>query len=108
MSNDAPRRRTFNHAVGTVAAGTAIQQRIGPAVPGAGPSQPQAAAVPGSELCAMSAVELTERLRKKQVSARHVMTAHLGQIERVNPRVNAIVTLVADRAMADAAKADDA
>src|SRR5207244_6616786 len=29
-------------------------------------------------------------------------------IDRVNPKVNAIVTLVADRAMADAEKADEA
>ena len=35
------------------------------------------------------------------------MTAHLAQIERVNPKVNAIVTLVAERAMADAARADE-
>ena len=35
------------------------------------------------------------------------MPAHLARIERVNPRVNAIVTLVADRAMADAARADE-
>ena len=35
------------------------------------------------------------------------MAAHLARIERVNPKVNAIVTLVADRAMADAAKADE-
>ena len=35
------------------------------------------------------------------------MTAHLARIERVNPKINAIVTLVADRAMADAAKADE-
>ena len=46
-------------------------------------------------------------LRSKKVSAREVMQAHLAQIERVNPKVNAIVTLVADRALADAAKADD-
>ena len=36
------------------------------------------------------------------------MTAHLKQIERVNPRVNAIVTLVADRALENARKADEA
>ena len=36
------------------------------------------------------------------------MAAHLAQIERVNPKVNAIVTLVADQAMAAAAKADEA
>ena len=35
------------------------------------------------------------------------MTAHLARIERVNPKVNAIVTLAAERAMADAARADD-
>ena len=41
----------------------------------------------------MSAVELAARLRRKEVSARDVMTAHLQRIERVNPKVNAIVTL---------------
>ena len=56
----------------------------------------------------MSAVDLAARLARKQVSAREVMTAHLAQIERVNPKVNAIVTLVADQAMAAAAKADEA
>jgi amidase len=55
----------------------------------------------------LSATELVARIRRKQVSAREVMTAHLARIERVNPRVNAIVTLVAERAMADAARADE-
>ena len=62
----------------------------------------------GTELCDSSAVDLAARLRTKEVSAREVMAAHLAQIERVNPRVNAIVTLVAERAMADAARADEA
>jgi amidase len=62
----------------------------------------------GSELCDMSAVELTARLARKQVSAREVMAAHLARIERVNPKINAIVTLVAEQAMAGAAKADEA
>lgn len=61
----------------------------------------------GSELCEMTAVELAARLARKDVSAREVMTAHLAQIERLNPKVNAIVTLVADQAMAAAAKADE-
>ena len=56
----------------------------------------------------MTAVDLAARLARKQVSAREVMTAHLAQIERVNPKVNAIVTLVAEQAMAGAAKADEA
>ena len=60
------------------------------------------------ELCEMSAVELARRLARKDVSARDVLRAHLDQIDRVNPRVNAIVTLVADAAMAAAARADEA
>src|SRR5689334_9370759 len=56
----------------------------------------------------MTAVELAARLATRQVSAREVMRAHLARIERVNPTVNAIVTLVAEQAMAEAAKADDA
>ena len=62
---------------------------------------------PSDELCSLTAIELAQRIRKKQVSARDVMSAHLSRIERVNPKINAIVTLVADRAMADAAKADE-
>ena len=56
----------------------------------------------------MTAVELANRLAGKQVSAREVVSAHLAQIERLNPRVNAIVTLVAERAMESAAAADEA
>jgi amidase len=61
-----------------------------------------------SELCFLSAIELAARIRRKDVSAREVLAVHLAQIERVNPKVNAIVTLAADRAMADAARADEA
>ncbi len=60
-----------------------------------------------SDLCFTPATELAAMIRSKKVSAREVMQAHLAQIERVNPAVNAIVTLVADRAMADAAAADE-
>ncbi len=70
-------------------------------------TSPIAPSTPGDELCALTAIELARRIRQKQVSARDVMTAHLARIERVNPKINAIVTLVADRAMADAAKADE-
>src|SRR3954470_12415334 len=62
----------------------------------------------GQELCDLTAVELASRLARKDVSAREVMAAHLARIERSNPKVNAIVTLVADQAIAAAARADDA
>ena len=59
------------------------------------------------DLCFTSAVDLAAMIRAKKVSSREVMQAHLAQIDRVNPAVNAVVTLVADRAMADAAAADE-
>ncbi len=60
-----------------------------------------------SSLCFTSAVEMAKLIRTKQLSAREALSAHLKQIDRVNAKVNAIVTLVADLAMADAAKADE-
>ena len=46
-------------------------------------------------------------IRTKKLSAREALAAHLTQIERVNPKVNAIVTLVPEMAVAAAAKADE-
>jgi len=60
------------------------------------------------ELCFLSAVEMSRRLRAKQLSARELLDAHLRQIEKVNPKVNAIVTMVVDQARAKAAQADEA
>jgi amidase len=58
-------------------------------------------------ICRLSASEMARLIRAKQLSARDVMQAHLSQIERINPTVNAIVTLVADQAMDRAALADE-
>src|SRR6266705_6927870 len=63
---------------------------------------------PHSEICFMRATDLAAMIREKRLSAREVMEAHLRQIERVNPKVNAIVTLVdEDRLMAQARAADE-
>jgi amidase len=107
---DASRRR-FNATLAAGGAYAAVHHVIGAAVdaaqtPQTQPSQ-QASRSPNHELCDMSAVELAARLARKQVSAREVMTAHLARIERINPKINAIVTLVAEQAMANAAKADE-
>ena len=53
-----------------------------------------------------SATELAAMLRAKQVSAREVVTAHLERIEALNPRINAIVTLTAERALDQADQQD--
>src|SRR5215831_12432788 len=60
-----------------------------------------------SSLCFLSAVEMARLIRVKKLSAREALDAHLRQIERVNPKVNAIVTLVAEMAAGSAAKADE-
>ncbi len=58
------------------------------------------------DVCFSSAGELARLLRDGALSAREVIEAHLARIDRVNPRVNAVVTLVAEQALADADAAD--
>lgn len=104
-------RREFGHVLGAAAISNAVsdftveQPMPTPNAPDSPPPPP--AAGPSDELCTLTATQLADRIRRKQVSAREVMAAHLARIERVNPAINAIVTLVADRAMAEAAKADE-
>jgi amidase len=64
--------------------------------------------VKAPDLCFATATELAARIRAREVSATEVVQAHLDQIERVNPKVNAIVTLTAERALAEARAADQA
>ena len=58
------------------------------------------------DLCNRTATQLAELLSTKQTSAVEVMRAHLEQIDRFNPQVNAIISMVPDQAL-DAAKAAD-
>ncbi|MEN9933520.1 MAG: hypothetical protein RLZZ387_99 [Chloroflexota bacterium] len=60
------------------------------------------------ELCALSAGELARRIRERAVSSEEVVRAHLAQIARVNPQLNAVVLLAADEALAAAREADAA
>jgi amidase len=66
---------------------------------------PAETAAPG--ICFTSAVEMARLIRTRKLSAREALAEHLKQIERVNPKVNAIVTLVAEMATEAAAKADE-
>lgn len=59
-----------------------------------------------TDLWRMGATELAEVIRTRQVSSRAVVEAHLRRIEQVNPSINAIVAVLADRAL-DAAVATD-
>src|ERR1700729_304287 len=68
----------------------------------------QLLAASGPDICFLPATEITDLIRHKKLSARETLDAHLKQIERVNPKVNAIVTLVAEQAIETAKKADEA
>src|SRR5215475_16062802 len=60
-----------------------------------------------SDLCFMSACELAALLRNRKVSAREVMAAYLERINRINPKINAIVAkLDDDKCLALADEAD--
>ena len=54
-----------------------------------------------------TARELTAAMRTRELSAREVMTWQLERIEAINPRVNAIVSLGPEAALAQAAVADE-
>jgi aspartyl-tRNA(Asn)/glutamyl-tRNA(Gln) amidotransferase subunit A len=54
------------------------------------------------------ATELAALIRTKQLSSREVVQTHLDRIAAVNPKVNAIVTLMADDALQSADAADKA
>jgi amidase len=54
-----------------------------------------------------SATELRQLIMACEVSAREVLDAHLRQIERVNDKVNAIVTLDVERAVQWSREADE-
>ena len=60
-----------------------------------------------TELCFLPATQITKQIAGRDLSALEVTDAHLAQIERCNPQLNAIVTLVADQAR-ESAKAADA
>src|SRR5205807_2656704 len=59
-----------------------------------------------SDLVFLSAAELGESIRRKRVSPVEVVEAHLAQIDRLNPQLNAIVSLDREGALAAARRAE--
>ena len=64
--------------------------------------------MPNDELCWVPATELAGLIRRKKVSPVDVVDAVLDRIERVNPRLNAYVTLTAEAARREARAAERA
>ena len=59
-----------------------------------------------ADLWRLAGSELAALVAKKQASCAEVVESHLRRIEAVNPKVNAIVRVLADQARKDAAEAD--
>ena len=57
-----------------------------------------------SELCFKPARELARLIAARKISAVEVVRAFIARIERVNPRLNAIVTFLPEQALAAAKK----
>ncbi|WP_106847732.1 amidase [Blastococcus sp. Marseille-P5729] len=60
-----------------------------------------------TDIPCMPATTLAKALRSGQISSREATEAFIARIERVNPRVNAVVTLVAEQALEAARAADE-
>lgn len=60
-----------------------------------------------SELCFTTATDLVRMIRQKEVSVREVMEAHLAQVDRINPTVNAVTTYHPEKALEQATQADE-
>lgn len=61
----------------------------------------------GSDILAMTAVDLAAAIRRRDVSSREVMAAHLARVDALNPRFNAIVSRVDGEQLLREAAAQD-
>src|SRR5262249_9128768 len=58
------------------------------------------------ELCHLSVHDLAGRIRRRDVSPVEVVEAHLRRIAALNPRLSAFFTLIPDRALEEARRAE--
>lgn len=61
---------------------------------------------PSTQVHFMSAARLAQLIREKKVSSVEALRLHLAQIDRVNPKLNAVVQFCRERAMAEARQLD--
>lgn len=59
-----------------------------------------------TNICFTSAIDLAKAIQNKEYKVREIVEIHLSQIKKINPKVNAIVSLDEERALKDADKAD--
>jgi amidase len=94
---DLSSRRDFLKKVGATAVGIRLGLVTASEATGVGPSP---------DLTTLSATKLARLIADREVSALEVAEAHLKRIEEVNPKLNAIVQMDAERIRAEARQAD--
>jgi amidase len=60
------------------------------------------------EICFMDAVDMAAAVRTRRLGVHELVKAHVERCQRFNPRINAIVSNVFERALAEATEADQA
>ncbi|MEU0881321.1 amidase [Lentzea sp. NPDC005914] len=60
-----------------------------------------------TELCFAGVARQARAVRNGEVTARELLAAHLGRIERLDPQLNAFRAVFAERALAEASDADE-
>src|SRR6266481_1036977 len=68
----------------------------------------EAATATSDDITSASAGELADAIRSKKLSSRVIVEAHLERIAKVNPKLNAVVQLIAEAARKEADEADAA
>jgi len=63
--------------------------------------------MPSDDVLTWTATRLAEAVRHREIASRELLSLALDRIERINPKLNAVVTLDVERAAAQAAAADD-
>jgi aspartyl-tRNA(Asn)/glutamyl-tRNA(Gln) amidotransferase subunit A len=106
LSDDLSRRSFLKAAL----AGTAISSVKIPAVAEADPLPQRRYAVSGTQgddLTSLSLHEVADLVRRKKVSPVELTTACLARLDRVNPALNAFITITAESALSQAREAED-
>ena len=61
-----------------------------------------------SELAYLSAIEIAEKIRQREISSREAVDYFLARVEKLDKTINAVVTIDAERARKEADAADAA
>jgi aspartyl-tRNA(Asn)/glutamyl-tRNA(Gln) amidotransferase subunit A len=105
-SNDSSRRALLKAAL----VGTAVSLAKVPAMPETDQNSQSANPVSGGQrddLTRLSIREAADLIRKKKVSPVELTKACLARIERLNPALNAFITITAESALSQAREAED-